>query len=164
MRVHRVHLSLAILLVLALVIVGVALGVPAFFISEYDDATVRISDENGTELAVVHAAVADTPQERYAGLSDTDSLSEHEGMLFVFDDEDERAFVMRDMDFPIDIIFIGADGRITTIHEAPVEEGTFTTRYRGDAKWVLEVNYGYAASNGITVGDEVSIEYAADRS
>ncbi len=163
MPARRVYLSLALLIALA-VLLAVALGVPAIFTSEYDDATVRISDENGTELAVVHATVADTPQDRYVGLSDTDSLSEHQGMLFVFDDEDERAFVMRDMDFPIDIIFIGADGRITTIHEAPVEEGSYSTRYRGEAQWVLEVNYGYAEDHGIGVGDVVTIEYATDRS
>jgi len=31
---------------------------------------------------------------------------------------------MRSMDFPIDIVFVGANGTITEIHHAPVEGGT----------------------------------------
>jgi uncharacterized membrane protein (UPF0127 family) len=84
-------------------------------------------------------------------------------MLFVFDREGERTFVMRDMDFPLDIIFIGADGRITQIHHAPVpppntSEGELTP-YRGQAKWVLEVQRGYTEQNNITTGNLVEITY-----
>jgi uncharacterized membrane protein (UPF0127 family) len=84
-------------------------------------------------------------------------------MLFVFDREGERTFVMRDMDFPLDIIFIDADGRITQIHPAPVpppntSEGELTP-YRGQAKWVLEVPCGYTTSKNISIGDVVRITY-----
>ncbi|MFC7009293.1 DUF192 domain-containing protein [Halalkalicoccus salilacus] len=110
-------------------------------------------------MAVVDSEVADGPEERYTGLSDHESLGEDEGMLFVFENEDERSFVMRNMDFPIDIVFVDADGRITTIHEAPTEDGSDLTSYRGEAKWVLEVNRGYTDEHGIEEGDRVEIEY-----
>lgn len=149
----------ALLLVLTLALFVYQVGGIAHFVSSEERATVTITDGASEELAVVDSEVADSSGERYTGLSDHESLGEDEGMLFVFEDEDERSFVMRDMDFPIDIIFIGEDGRITTIHEAPTEEGSDLTSYRGEARWVLEVNYGYADANGIEEGDGVEIEY-----
>lgn len=125
---------------------------------EDDWATVTISDGSETTLAVVEAEIAATDEERYTGLSDHDSLDKDEGMLFVYESEAERGFVMRDMDFPIDIIFISADRRITTIYEAPVEDDqSDLTEYRGPAQWVLEVSRGYAADNEIDDSDYVEI-------
>jgi uncharacterized membrane protein (UPF0127 family) len=126
-------------------------------------AHVTISNENGQVLATVEARVADTSRERYRGLSDAERLRNGTGMLFVFDREAERSFVMRDMDVPLDIIFIGADGQITQIHHAPVPPpGTNEwelTPYRGRAKWVLEVPRGYGEQYNISTGDIVDITY-----
>lgn len=126
-------------------------------------ATVTISDENNdTVLGTANVSVADTPDERYTGLSDTDVLPPGYGMLFVYDDEANRAFVMREMNFPLDIVFIGADGKINAIHHAPVPQpgvnGSELTRYQGEAKWVLEVPCRWTDSHNITAGDNVSIE------
>ncbi|MEM4781029.1 MAG: DUF192 domain-containing protein [Halalkalicoccus sp.] len=152
---------MAVLVIAFALTLAYALGGLAFVTGSEDAATVTITDaETGETLAVVESEVADTPPERYTGLSDHESLGTDEGMLFVFEREGTQSFVMRDMAFPIDMIFIGADGTITTIHEAPVEEDdSDLTTYRGEAKWVLEVNYGYAAENGIAEGDRVEIAY-----
>lgn len=158
MASRRLSLLVAALLVAAVVLTfAYQLGLFAYLTGTEDRATVTITDGDGETLATVDSEVADTPPERYTGLSDHESLGEHEGMLFVFGSEDTQSFVMRDMAFPIDMIFVGEDGRITTIHEAPVENGD--SSYRGEAKWVLEVNYGYAAEHGIEEGDRVDIEY-----
>lgn len=124
------------------------------------DATqVFVEDENGTELGNVTVEVADTRSERYTGLSNHESLGPNEGMLFVYDSEDSHAYVMRSMDFPIDIVYIGANGRITSIHHAPVEaDNEDLTRYRGVGKWVLEVPYNWTTEHGVEVGDRVRIE------
>ncbi|WP_255169155.1 DUF192 domain-containing protein [Natrononativus amylolyticus] len=127
-----------------------------------DRATVTVVDGDNSTLATVDADVADTWRERYTGLSDHDSLENGSGMLFVHSSGDERTYVMREMDFDIDIIFVGSDGEITTIHHArapePGEDGE-DLRYSGRAQWVLEVPRGYANETGIDVGDEVRIEY-----
>lgn len=128
-----------------------------------DDATVRIHDAATDEgLATVDVDLATTSAERYTGLSNVDDLPEDRGMLFEFDEEAERFFVMREMSFGLDIIFIGADGRITAIHEAPApgpgEDGE-DQRYSGRGERVLEVNRGWATSNGVSVGDRVAVEY-----
>ena len=123
-------------------------------------ATVTIFDENGTVLGVVNASVAATSGERYDGLSPYESLANGSGKLFVYDEESRHAFVMRKMDFPLDIVFIGADGRINEIHEAPLPpEDSDLKRYRGSGQWVLEVPRGWMADQGITEGDRVEIEY-----
>lgn len=158
---RRLSTALALLLVAVLLIVlAYQFGALALITGSEEEATVTITDSEGETLASVESEVADTPPERYTGLSDHESLGENEGMLFVFERESTQSFVMRDMAFPIDIIFISENGEITTIHEAPVEEDdSDLTSYRGEAQWVLEVNYGYAAEHGISEGDRVEIEY-----
>ncbi|MFC4436425.1 MULTISPECIES: DUF192 domain-containing protein [Natrialbaceae] len=151
-----------LLVVAAVAVVGaflVQLGVVAAPWSE-DRADVRILDDGGEPKAVVDAEVADTRGEQYTGLSDHDSLESGEGMLFVHASEDERTYVMRDMDFGIDIIFVDADREIATIRHAPEpgpDEDGSEQEYRGEAKWVLEVPLGYANETGIEPGDEVEI-------
>lgn len=127
-----------------------------------DYATATIYDENGDPLAAVEGRVAATWREQYIGLSETDSLESGAGMFFLHDTEKERAYVMREMAFPIDIIFIDADGTITAIHHAEVEEPPLT-EYRGVGKYVLEVPYHWTVDNGIEVGDTVDIEWNPSR-
>ncbi len=131
-----------------------------------DRATVTIVGDGETK-ATVAVEVADTREERYTGLSEHESLEDGEGMLFVHRTESERTYVMRDMDFDIDIVFIGSDGEITTVHHArapePGEDGE-DLRYSGRAKWVLEVPRGYVNETGIEVGDEIEIEYVEEPS
>jgi len=119
--------------------------------------------ENNSTLGIVAATVSDDPEERRTGLSNTESLAPAEGMLFVYHSSDERTFVMREMDFPLDIIFIDATGQITAIHEAPVPPANTSESelegYSGRAKWVLEANRGWAAYHNVTVGDSVQIDY-----
>jgi len=155
--------GLAVVLAVALV---ASAYVPATLLETgdtYGSATVTVADENGTELGVVDAQVADTRRERITGLSDTTSLPDNAGLLFVHFQEGERAYVMRDMAFPIDIVFVAANHTITAVHEAPVPPpGTSEadlTRYSGTAKWVLEVNRGWTDRRGVGVGDRVAINY-----
>lgn len=125
-------------------------------------ARIAIHDENGTLLATVNASVADDPDERYTGLSPYESLANGSGKLFVYDQESNHTFVMRKMDFPLDIVYVGADGRINEIHRAPTPdetEGDGLKPYPGRGKWVLEVPRGWMAANGIEEGDRVEIEY-----
>ncbi|WP_338727197.1 DUF192 domain-containing protein [Haladaptatus sp. DJG-WS-42] len=128
---------------------------------EYNWTEVTITDERGQQLGVVTARIADTPDKRYTGLSNTTSLDENEGMLFTYDSEGEHTYVMRNMDFPLDIIFVGANGTITEIYHAPVPpEGTTgndLTRYSGTGQYVLEVNRGWTTDHDVSVGDTVTV-------
>ena len=120
---------------------------------EYERTTVAASDRNGTRLATVGVRVADTSDRRYTGLSDTDSLAPDEGMWFVHPEEGRQAYVMRGMSFPLDIIFVDANGTVTRVVHADVE-GT-DAPYEARAKYVLEVNRGWANRTGLEAGDRV---------
>lgn len=127
----------------------------------YERVTVTAYDENGTELATVEARVADTRAKRYLGLSNTSDLQMGEGMLFVHANDREHGYVMRNMSFPLDIVFIGADERITRIHHAAVPEGEYEQTYEGRGKWVLEVPRGWANETSVDEGDRVAIPESA---
>jgi uncharacterized membrane protein (UPF0127 family) len=137
----------------------------------YEAATVTLSDPDGADLATVDAQVADTRKERVRGLSGTASLANGTGMLFVHPRAGNYSYVMRDMAFPLDIVFVapcgdcpdGVDGRVTVIHEADVPpDGEGSPAYAGRGKWVLEVPQGYMADQGVEVGDHVTIRYEED--
>ncbi len=106
---------------------------------------------------VIKAEVATSPWRQYLGLSNRSSLCANCGMLFIFSDKQEREFVMRNMKFPLDIIFI-ADGRIINISEKLTPEGSNPINiYRSSApaNQVLEINGGDTEKYGIKVGDEL---------
>lgn len=141
----------------------VALGLVLYFFypplwlidtGEYETTNVTVHDENGSELASVDVRIADTRDKRIVGLSKTDSLENDSGMLFVHGSEGSQSYVMRDMSFPLDIIFIDSESIITEIHNAAQDaDGSFS----GRAKYVLEVNRGWADQHGVEIGDEVRI-------
>lgn len=156
--------------VLALLYLGLATGAVVPVLGGYDPAdpegyehaTVTVVDRETTEeLGSVEAAVADTWRARYVGLSNTDELPPDRGMLFVHDAAAERTYVMRGMEFGLDVVFVAPNGTITAIHEAPApgpDEDGNDQQYTGTGKYVLEVQRGWTGERGVEVGDRVAIE------
>jgi uncharacterized membrane protein (UPF0127 family) len=156
MDTRRVVAASAVALVAAAAIIvvffpGLLVGDPG----PYNTTTVTVADENGTDLATVEVRIADTDAKRYTGLSDTDSLAPDEGMLFVHDAESEHSYVMRDMSFPIDIVFVDGNGTVVEIFHASTDGEN--APYSARAKYVLEVNRGWTNRTGVDIGDTVEI-------
>ena len=108
---------------------------------------------------LIKTEIARTPYQFYQGLSKRTSICVDCGMLFVFSDFDERTFVMRDMLFPLDIIFI-SKGKVIKIYENLAPEGDKPQNlYKSEAPadQVLEINAGQAKAWGIKVGDQLTI-------
>lgn len=146
------------LALVALVAVAVAAANPALLIAGYETTTVEAVDgDTGESLATVEVRVADGIVKQYVGLSATEELGEGEGMLFVHEDAEERAYVMRDMAIALDIVFVAPDGTITEIHEAEPESRPFT-RYRGTGQYVLEVPRGWSERHGVEPGDRIRVD------
>jgi uncharacterized protein len=104
------------------------------------------------------AEVADTAYLHYQGLSNRSSLCSNCAMLFLFSQKKERSFVMRNMNFPLDIIFI-ADNRIVNIaHQALPEGPTPKKIYKSEslADAVLEINSEQAKKCDLKIGDIIT--------
>ena len=163
-RVLNVLLALAVVaLVLTTAVAAGVVPPPATLLGtpdEYERAEVTITNNCSQVLGTVDVRIADTRQKRIAGLSDTASLQNGSGMLFTYDEPSEHTYVMREMDFPLDIVFIGADGRINSIESAPApgpnEDGNDIER-TGYGKYVLEVPRGWMERHGIHAGHRVDI-------
>lgn len=129
---------------------------------EYPYTTVTVLDDETNEtLGTVRVAVAETYRQKYTGLSKTESLPEDAGMLFPYDSEGSHTYVMRGMDFGIDIVYVGANGTITEIHHAPEPpegEDSESYRYPGTGQYVLEVSYEWTTRHDVSEGDTVRIE------
>ncbi|HUC94747.1 MAG TPA: DUF192 domain-containing protein [Candidatus Saccharimonadales bacterium] len=113
----------------------------------------------------IQVQIADTTQEREQGLSGVSSLAQDKGMLFVFDTKVTAVFWMKDMLFPLDMIWI-ADGKIVAINKnipkpAPnTPDNQLKTYSPGQfIDRVLEVNAGFADKNKIKVGDSVDLSH-----
>jgi uncharacterized membrane protein (UPF0127 family) len=102
--------------------------------------------------------IANNNKERRQGLSGRSSLPQNEGMLFVFEPNGKPTFWMKDMKFPIDIIWINEEGKIVGIQKNVQPESDTPdndlARYNPPepVKYVLEVNAGFADTNGIEEG------------
>ncbi|WP_135365107.1 DUF192 domain-containing protein [Halosimplex halophilum] len=128
---------------------------------DYETTDVRVTTPDGERLGSVTAAIADTGGLRFTGLSDTESLPEDWGMLFVYDSVGSHTYVMREMDFGLDIVYADGEGAITEIHHAPEpgpnEDGEDQT-YPGRGQYVLEVNKGWTTERGVETGDVLRFE------
>ncbi len=65
--------------------------------------------------------IAAAPEKRFQGLSDRQSIAEDGGMIFIFPQASELAFVMRRCAVPIDLIFVDPSGRVVNTHQMKVE-------------------------------------------
>ncbi len=106
----------------------------------------------------VRVELARTPAEQAKGLMDRTSLAPDAGMLFLFEDNVEHSFWMKNTLIPLDMIFIDDQGTIVGIVER-AEPRTLTGRTVGKpSRYVLEVNGGWSAAHGVTRGDRVRFE------
>ena len=125
----------------------------------YETTAVEIVTPACARFGPVTAAVADTSDLRYTGLSDTEQLPEYRGMLFVYNRVADRNFYMREMDFALDMVYANDEGVITGIQHAPApgpgEDGS-DQYYPGRGQYVLELNRGWTTERDITAGDQLS--------
>lgn len=99
--------------------------------------------------------VALTQEAQARGLSGRAGLGENEGMLFIFDSPGRYPFWMKDMNFPIDIIWIGQDDKVVFIKKDARPE-LYPETYGSDthARYVLEVVSGFSDKYNLQPGDK----------
>lgn len=111
---------------------------------------------------IVSVHIAASPTEQQRGLSGIPSVQKNEGMLFPYTQPSRPTFWMKDMLFPIDIIWI-RDGRVVGIdHNLQPPNAGYAddtlARYiaPGDVTAVLEMQAGWAATHAIHPGSVVT--------
>lgn len=99
--------------------------------------------------------IADSEMEREYGLMCRRSLAPDRGMLFLFSRAEPQMFWMRNTLVPLDIVYIGENGRVVSISRnvQPLDESGAPSA--GPAKFVLELAAGRAAQVGLLPGDRV---------
>src|SRR2546428_10906151 len=100
----------------------------------------------------VSLEVAATPAERERGLMYRSSLAEGRGMLFVFDEDRNHSFWMKNTLIPLDMLFIARDGTVVGIHANATPQSTADIAVGMPSRYVLEVPGGWAARHGISAG------------
>jgi uncharacterized protein len=123
----------------------------------FDSTTVRIVTAQDT--LTVNAEVAATEEQRQLGLMERTTLAENAGMIFRYEQMQDSAagFWMFRTRIPLDIAFIDSVGRIVSIRNmVPCQSpnGQLCPTYSPGARYqkALEVNAGWLARNGVTVG------------
>ena len=118
--------------------------------------TIRLADQ------MLDVQIAHSIYQQQKGLGGRESLDPHDGLLFSFVLLDQHAFIMRDMEFAIDIIWF-KDGQVVDIAsdiepELDVSDSALHRYYpRTNTNLVLEVPAGWANENGLKIGDYLEL-------
>lgn len=100
------------------------------------------------ELARTHA-------QHMQGLMFRRKLAADAGMLFLYETPQVARFWMKNTYIPLDMLFIGSDGRVSSIAERTVPLSLESVSSHQPVIAVLEFNAGTASRLGIKVGDQV---------
>lgn len=97
--------------------------------------------------------IADTYSHRAQGLGGLASLSTYDGMLFIFEKDGRYQFWMKDMYFPIDIIWVAANGTVAHVTQS-VSPESYPQSFTPDTfvRYVLEVPAGFSDEHGVHAG------------
>lgn len=124
-----------------------------------EDEYVEISIGQG-DVIKVNVEVADTETLRALGLSNRRYLGDYDGMFFVFGQNVNNPFWMKDTFINLDIIFIDEKGFIVDIKEdnEPCSD-SYCPQILSDReyRYVLEVNGGFAKTNEVKEGQSVTM-------
>ncbi len=110
----------------------------------------------------ITAEIADDNPKRAHGLMHRTQLEPNSGMLFIFDDEQQLMFWMKNTRIPLAIAFVNSSHKIIDIQEmvpaSDIELTPTTYASNGLAKYALEMSKGWFAKNKIKVGDSLKFQ------
>lgn len=108
---------------------------------------------------VIHALIADTEESRAKGLGGRDSLPQDQGMLFVFSDPGIYDFWMKDVNFPLDMVWLDWNKSVIGATKN-ISMDTYPSTFSppSPVSYVLELNAGAADKFGIATGTKLSFQ------
>lgn len=150
--------------VAVVIVFGLMIYVFTTFVFKYEQPKI---DAEITSLKLknvtISAEIADTPQKRQQGLMNRTKLNKNTGMLFVFEDQETHPFWMKNTLLPLDIIWIDDNYKVVHVEQnvppCPTQESCPVYRPQQKAKYVLELNAGFAKEFGVRINDTVTVEF-----
>lgn len=117
---------------------------------------VRFQTPKQDFISAIDVELAQDESKRQLGLMYRDTLAENQGMLFIFEGDEDRSFWMKNTVLSLDMIFVNSKNEIVTIHKntTPYSEQSYTSTK--PARYVVEVNAGYTDKHKISVGDHIA--------
>ncbi|MDE1764688.1 MAG: DUF192 domain-containing protein [Thaumarchaeota archaeon] len=111
---------------------------------------------------VLDVQIADTPDRMTEGLQFQKQLSYNQGMIFVFPQPQIVAMWMKDMQFPLDMIWFDNSGNVVHIEKdlPPCSNNQPCPTYDGDrqsTRYVLEVTAGFVGKFNVTEGSKLTM-------
>ncbi len=128
----------------------------AIALERFEKDELTIMTKQGPQVFDVE--IAKTNAQHAQGLMYRRSMPANAGMLFTYETPQSASFWMKNTFIPLDMIFIGKDGRIVNIQQRTVPQSLTPVRSKGDVLAILELNGGTTARLGIEAGDEVRHE------
>ena len=119
--------------------------------------TVTFKNPDGSQSPVIQAEVVYTPDTRTRGLMYRQELADNAGMLFVFPENTERSFWMKNTCVELDIIFLSDKLEVVSISERAVPLTQSPRKSSGLSKYVLEVKGGMAAQWKVVPGSKLEV-------
>jgi uncharacterized membrane protein (UPF0127 family) len=141
-------------LAVGLLVIGLVGFGPAEPAWAADPGTLEIVTKTGVHVFTVELAVND--EQRSRGLMYRKAMAQGHGMLFDFQNEQPVSFWMHNTFIPLDMIFIGGDGRIKHIAENAQPQSDRLIPSGGPVRAVFEVIAGTVHALGIAPGDRVA--------
>ncbi len=100
--------------------------------------------------------VARSPREQTVGLAHRDHIGLTDGMAFPRAKPIPAAFWMRDMHFPLDLVFVGPAGRVLNVIHSAQPGSDDLQRATGPTSLVIEVPAGRAQLLGLVPGASIA--------
>ena len=119
--------------------------------------SVTIRTKGGRERSF-QVEIADTPSKRELGLQYRRELAADRGMIFLFPEESQQTFWMKNTPIPLDMIFVSRDRKIVGIVEQAAPFTLDPRSVNGESQYVLEINGGLSKKYGFGPGDSVRFD------
>jgi uncharacterized protein len=144
-NIRRKYVSVVLLIGFA-----IALAVTAFW-PKASTATLRMDGHTYT-LEIAHTA-----SQQQKGLGERPSMLQDHGMLFAYGVSGRYCFWMKDMQFPLDIIWLDAGKRVIETRQN-LSPSTYPESYcpaKANTRYVIELNAGQAAETHLEAGQRL---------
>lgn len=114
---------------------------------------------DGKEVKKIDIEIADNNSERMQGLMYRKSMDEAKGMLFVFPEEGEQGFWMKNTIISLDLMYVNKNKEIVKIHKNTVPFSEKNIPSEKPAMYVVETIAGFTDKYGIKEGDKIEFNY-----